>query len=565
MALKLHFKIMSDASFSESLISAYLDGELSSEDSARVHRMIQQNPEYAQLLEEFQQQANALQQLPKFELDADFASRVMASPSFSPTAIVLPQKSVIQVGHERWIGAVSAIGALAAAILVILTLPLLNSPSSSPTVAKSARSGDMVKEGDVTEQGLVESDVSAATVDSPAVPTNSVAPMSKEKALASRPGSPMSGLSSGDLGADESEKQAGTFDEDMADDKRELGVGRGFGARSRAKQGETRRKAPELKDKRESSNSDLAQGAGGAGGLASSQMLLTEELMEDAESQEGGPEMLFEDHPSGLAGEASDLQAPQIKKRMQSVNVMQVDLPAAIADRERVLELLRKHDVVLPVVDKRANQNLAMVEAGDGAVEIYYILANKVQMTGFAMELSKSSPAVISMYQMNEIYQQNSDRQMQAAEGELSPKKTEAKQDPIVQLRTRGDSSIGVPMDSIVVKDGGTVYGSSTNVRRQLSSRWYLKPANELPLEGTPDGVDPSRAEAEKVGNTQLNAAEKGIGDESGVTGSQKKPVVPALAPTEQSRASERSLQLYLLILQRPKSADPAADPDKVP
>ena len=92
-----------------------------------------------------------------------------------------------------------------------------------------------------------------------------------------------------------------------------------------------------------------------------------------------------------------------------------------------------------------------------------------------------------------------------------------------------------------------------------------MKPANELPLEGTPDGVDPSRAEAEKVGNTQLNAAEKGVGDESGVTGSQKKPVVPALAPTEQSQASERSLQLYLLILQRPKSADPAADPDKVP
>ncbi len=60
---------------------------------------------------------------------------------------------------------------------------------------------------------------------------------------------------------------------------------------------------------------------------------------------------------------------------MQSVNVMQVDLPAEFADRERVLELLRKHDVVLPAVDKRANQNLGMVEAGDEAVEIYYILA----------------------------------------------------------------------------------------------------------------------------------------------------------------------------------------------
>ncbi len=564
---------MSDASFSESLISAYLDGELSSEDSARVHRMIQQNPEYAQLLEEFQQQAVALQQLPKFELDTDFASRLMASPSFSPAVAALPQKRVTQVGHERWIGAVSAIGALAAAILVILTLPLLDSPSSSPIVAKSDRSGDMVsgdmvKKSGATQQGLTESDLSAATVDSAAVPTNSVAPMPKEKALASRPGSrpgSLSGLSGGDLVADESEKEAGTFDEDMADDKRELGVGRGFGAGSRGKQGETRRKAPALKDKRESSNSDLAQGAGGAGGLARSQMLLKEELMEDAESQEGAAEMHFEDHPSGLAGEASDLQVPQMEKRMQSVNVMQVDLPAEFADRERVLELLRKHDIVLPAVDKRANQNLGMVEAGGEAVDIYYILANKVQMTGFAMELSKSSPAVISMYQMDERYQQNSDRQMQTAEGDLSHKKIGGKQDSVAQLRTRGDYSMGVPMDSIVVKDGGTVYGSSTNARQQLSSRWYLKPTNELALEGTPAGIAPGRTEAEKAGDTQLGAAEKGIGDESGVTGSQKKRVVPALAPTEQSQAGERSLQLYLLILQRPKSADPAADLDKIP
>ena len=134
---------MSDASFSENLISAYLDGELSPEESVHVERMIEQNPAYAQLLEEFQHQSAAIKQLPKFELDPEFASRVMAHEAFAetgrdkPSTVALSSAQPVEsgAGRERWIGAVASIGALAAMILVIMVLPLFNSPSIDPRVA----------------------------------------------------------------------------------------------------------------------------------------------------------------------------------------------------------------------------------------------------------------------------------------------------------------------------------------------------------------------------------------------------------------------------------------------
>jgi len=61
----------------EQLISAYLDGELTSEERQHVEQLLAENAEYRQLLDDLRALMVALKQLPRLSLDEGFVSRVI--------------------------------------------------------------------------------------------------------------------------------------------------------------------------------------------------------------------------------------------------------------------------------------------------------------------------------------------------------------------------------------------------------------------------------------------------------------------------------------------------------
>ncbi|HVW39278.1 MAG TPA: zf-HC2 domain-containing protein [Pirellulales bacterium] len=61
----------------DELLSAYLDGELSEEERARVEQMLAERPEARQLLDELRALSGGFEALPRHRLEADFAPRVL--------------------------------------------------------------------------------------------------------------------------------------------------------------------------------------------------------------------------------------------------------------------------------------------------------------------------------------------------------------------------------------------------------------------------------------------------------------------------------------------------------
>lgn len=589
---------MSDASFTENLISAYLDGELSPEESVHVERMIEQNPVYAQLLEEFQHQSAAIKQLPKFELDPEFASRVMAHEAFvetgrdKPSTVALSSAQPVQpsVERERWIGAVASIGALAAMILVIMVLPLFNSPSIEPRVAN-------------LESSTVESKLDLAAGPAPAAakaPGRDREASAKTEPLMSK-GDSSSGLSGDFDGANVqvAEKAKGTQGDTFGDASQADNRARRLGASTdqrlpAGKDGENSKRGVAGELARSSKQANAGMGFGEAAGednVATEQMILSEGQAElYALDDSGGP--------------------------FHSVNVMQIDLPTGDTERQRVFELLQKHQVALPAVKESAQQKKELGQADLGAPLIYYVLADKTQMTGFAMDLSKSSSAVIAMYRMGASNRQKVGQYLQSPLGmqqaqTVSPDKSaeqlamsaggggsglsdlsddeqvdqnqqveQVELGQQVQSQLRADNSIGVPMDSIIVQGGGVVAGGSGNPQEQLSSSYFAQDSDKSrggrSLAGGMGGAARKQniteeAENESADPTQAENAQQQIAGKIAPNRQLAKPLLPG-APTQGDFfAEDRSVQVYLLIVQSRNSpdsnaaAEPAAGADKSP
>ncbi len=139
---------MSDASF-ENLISAYLDNELGPADRAQAERLIAEDAELACLLETMKAQSSQLKSLPRYKLNPQFASRLMATDAFRDAFAAVATRSqqvapglsgasaipITNYGKSKsWRTASLAIGALAALILVTLTVNTANL-FNEPTVA----------------------------------------------------------------------------------------------------------------------------------------------------------------------------------------------------------------------------------------------------------------------------------------------------------------------------------------------------------------------------------------------------------------------------------------------
>ena len=79
---------MSDASFPEELISAFLDDELSPSERQHVESKLADHPEMRQVLADLQEQSQAIQDLPKYQLGNDFADRLMKHAAFDSKSTV---------------------------------------------------------------------------------------------------------------------------------------------------------------------------------------------------------------------------------------------------------------------------------------------------------------------------------------------------------------------------------------------------------------------------------------------------------------------------------------------
>lgn len=120
----------------EELLSAYLDGELTADERARVEELLAESAEYRQLLEELRALRNNLQALPRHTLPADFSQGVLQqaeramlldSPARTDGATAgagdAPQHATTMLGG-RWLRPLAWAGmAVAAALLVMMMTP----------------------------------------------------------------------------------------------------------------------------------------------------------------------------------------------------------------------------------------------------------------------------------------------------------------------------------------------------------------------------------------------------------------------------------------------------------
>jgi hypothetical protein len=111
-----------DPSMSDEMISAYLDGELSSDERQAVERALQQDAACQQLYDQLRALRESLQGLPRHELDAEFAARVLRRiGEIHPDHAPQPARASGPRGIRR--GLAWAAVAIAAGVAVMLLAP----------------------------------------------------------------------------------------------------------------------------------------------------------------------------------------------------------------------------------------------------------------------------------------------------------------------------------------------------------------------------------------------------------------------------------------------------------
>ncbi|MBN1851898.1 MAG: zf-HC2 domain-containing protein [Pirellulales bacterium] len=176
-------EINTQDSYNDELLSAYLDGELSADERARVEAYLLENPKARQLLAEFEALSNAIQSLPKKKVNARFHEEVLsaiekdalkrAARSSQPKEEMGPRLAVEETSPEEkgpartipisigrtargWIWAAITI---AAAILVML----LNSEWMGPNREVAESDGPA---GDTAFRDAAGNDIPAEAADS---------------------------------------------------------------------------------------------------------------------------------------------------------------------------------------------------------------------------------------------------------------------------------------------------------------------------------------------------------------------------------------------------------------
>ena len=110
----------------ELLLTAYLDGELDSQDRAEAEALLESSPQCRELVQQWRDNGRALQSLPKYKLNGDFAKRLMASSQFAEAtkdsqsginaedrvSIAAPASNPKQENHFSGLMAIASLAAL---------------------------------------------------------------------------------------------------------------------------------------------------------------------------------------------------------------------------------------------------------------------------------------------------------------------------------------------------------------------------------------------------------------------------------------------------------------------
>ena len=105
----------------DSLLSAYLDDQLSSDERAAVEARLRESAEHRQALAELRQLRESFQALPRYELGDDFSSRVIEAALLAAQREAADRAPVARTGR-RWAYVAGAVAAVAACLLVIVQL-----------------------------------------------------------------------------------------------------------------------------------------------------------------------------------------------------------------------------------------------------------------------------------------------------------------------------------------------------------------------------------------------------------------------------------------------------------
>ena len=190
----------------QQLLSAYVDGEIGVADRALAEKLIRDNPDYAQLVEQWRESGINLRALPKRRLDDGFAGRVMGSiaqTADQTNTMNSPANAAGSSNQSNHRLALLAIGALCASIL--LTLFVFPAMVSQPSGTAAVAANDAELETESKAESDPEGDDSSAVVAQPESASSSPSPVAASpRPMVRIPRSmklPNSGLESGAVSA----------------------------------------------------------------------------------------------------------------------------------------------------------------------------------------------------------------------------------------------------------------------------------------------------------------------------------------------------------------------------
>jgi anti-sigma factor RsiW len=151
--------------YTDELVSAYFDGELSGDERARVEQLLTQGGRESQWLEEIESLRQDLQLLPLRRLGSDFTQRTIKAARQSAADAGRPAPSLAPSTAERdanyrWIGWVSGAAILAATLLLAV---FLMNDSTEPNPGSSVTK----QEGTASESDAVQSSPEKVTSQTP--------------------------------------------------------------------------------------------------------------------------------------------------------------------------------------------------------------------------------------------------------------------------------------------------------------------------------------------------------------------------------------------------------------
>lgn len=115
--------------FTDELISAYLDGELSASQQSLVEQKLAESVEYQKMFDEMKALRDDIQGLPTYQLDADFSQRIIAriSSADDPVSVSAPRPYALSrtgTATRNWKAAVALLTTVAATLLFSMLMPL---------------------------------------------------------------------------------------------------------------------------------------------------------------------------------------------------------------------------------------------------------------------------------------------------------------------------------------------------------------------------------------------------------------------------------------------------------